>query len=153
MEDTVETSQIMSFGVALLGCFLAWHGIRLHRLASASASWPAATGTILACRIRRDYDEDTGKHWILLLEYEYLVGGERFTSGRVRFGEDNPRMTEMESLRVGDRYPLQSPVTVFYNPANPAQAVLEAGETRNALALAAVGVLMALFGTGYGLAG
>lgn len=56
------------------------------------------------------------------IHYEYRVNGKRYTGKRVSLGED---LGDHDVAGMLDRYPLGSSVTVYYNPANPAEAVLE----------------------------
>ncbi|CAN1724211.1 DUF3592 domain-containing protein [Hyphomicrobium sp. 1Nfss2.1] len=54
--------------------------------------------------------------------YEFDAGGRKFTGSRVSLGEDLGNIGIQETLA---RYPVGERVEVYYDPADPAQAVLE----------------------------
>lgn len=54
--------------------------------------------------------------------YEFDAGGRKFTGSRVSIGEDLGNIGVQETLA---RYPVGKRVEVYYDPANPASAVLE----------------------------
>lgn len=56
------------------------------------------------------------------IRYEYRVNGKRYTGQRVSIGED---LGDGDVAGTLARYPRGSNVTVYYDPADPAQAVLE----------------------------
>jgi hypothetical protein len=57
-----------------------------------------------------------------LVEYEYQVNDQSFRSDRIMIGGGK---SEVELEGVLNRYPLGAQVIVYYNPADPQQAVLE----------------------------
>jgi hypothetical protein len=97
--------------------------------AGASQGWPAVPGTIMVSEVResRSTDEDghTSIAYYPRVEYSYTVNGAAFTGKQISFGgtlgNSNPSMAQ----GVIARYPANSPVTVYYNPEKPGDAVLE----------------------------
>ena len=59
-----------------------------------------------------------------LVEYEYQVNDQSFRGDRIMIGGGK---SEVELEYVLGRYPLGAKVVVYYNPADPQQAVLERG--------------------------
>jgi hypothetical protein len=60
------------------------------------------------------------------VSYRYTVAGRNYQGGLLYFGYRPDRDPECARSRV-NRYPPGTRVNVFYNPANPAAAVLESG--------------------------
>ncbi|WP_435010560.1 DUF3592 domain-containing protein [Tundrisphaera lichenicola] len=93
--------------------------------------WPETTGKVIASRIqsRRNKPNDPGYNFgdtevtnEPFVEYEYDVGGRKYRCSRVSIAEKTAG-TEREAILA--RYPVGARVTVFYNPAEPATAVVE----------------------------
>lgn len=114
--------------------------------ALASRSWPATEGTIIRSRLEQSSDD--GKVWFSAdIGYDYRVGGEAFTGHRVWFGDDYRSSPGDEFRDAVDRYPLGSRVTVHYDPARPAQSVLEPGLTWSGSAAYFVGLGLVAVGS------
>jgi Protein of unknown function (DUF3592) len=85
----------------------------------AAAKWSAVQGRIVSAQVYRDTDSDGDTRDQPIITYEYVVNGQTFHSKRVKFGftpKTNPTMA---------KYPAGSVVQVFYDPAKPADSVLE----------------------------
>ncbi|MEO8612380.1 MAG: DUF3592 domain-containing protein [Chloroflexota bacterium] len=112
--------------VALVFVYLA---IRASRRASASRSWPATTGKILAAGIepRQSHSSSGGysTSYYPVVQYEYTVNGQRFLGNRITFGGDVGYGWTGMAQRQIDNYIPNSNVAVFYDPNEPANAVLE----------------------------
>ena len=78
------------------------------------------------------------------VRYEYHVKGKRFTGQRVSLGEDLGDFQVAETLA---RYPVGHSVPVYYDPAQPSQAVLEHGAPEGVwrTMIIFIAVLVALF--------
>jgi hypothetical protein len=71
-----------------------------------------------------------------------------YVNGNVHFG--SMRSSDPSMARtILQRYPVGKPVTVYYNPARPQQAVLEPGVAGVAWVLPALGLLFATVGSGF----
>ena len=92
-------------------------------------SWLQAEGKVLASRVAtqvksRAFEEsgDTQFETIPLVEYEFRIGSQTHRGTRITIGEKVPDSEIEETLA---RYPVGKAVTVFYNPKNPKQCLLE----------------------------
>ena len=94
-------------------------------------SWLSAPGKVIASRVESHkkkpgepgYDfNDTEVSNEPYVEYEYKVGQQTHRCHRIIIGE---KTADFELEEILARYPVGASVTVYYNPANPAQAVLE----------------------------
>ena len=106
--------------------------LRLHRRAvvqaRAALGWPKVQGEVLECRIgadeTTDSDGDSSSTYFPVLRYRYTVGGIDYEGRRLRFGlaRSGSEATVKAWLlryREGER------PAVHYNPADPADCVLE----------------------------
>jgi hypothetical protein len=94
---------------------------------------------------RRSYSSEGGDStsYYAVVLYEYVVNGQRYQSNRIRFGlEVGSGWTGM-AQKVVDKYPAGSVVQVYYNPADPTDAVLErSAETSNRILTCIVVVII-----------
>jgi hypothetical protein len=111
----------------LLGKILAASGIALIVLGAvqiyrgmSSTLWPAVQGKILYSHVRSRPNPET------LLWYEYYVGEQRYLASDYRQG-GNVTPFQSTAEAAAKRYPAGRVVSVYYNPANPRQALLEPG--------------------------
>ncbi len=107
----------------------------------ATRHWLPADGTIVTSRVdSRGTDSVNGADTEIartpLVEYDYQVNGQPFRGDRIMIGGAN---SESELELVLGQYPLGAKVSVYYNPADPRQAVLERFPVRR---LRGCGVLM-----------
>jgi len=86
-----------------------------------SQSFPATQGTIRKSRVDVEYDEGTS--YTVEVEYDYQVAGQKFVSSRFRWTQSSGS-AEWTQAQVAARPP-GAVVPVFYDPDNPAQAVLD----------------------------
>lgn len=112
----------------LAGGAVVWNELQNLRFGMASRGWPSTTGQVVERGV------DPGAEAIradssLRLVYRYTVRGADYDSLRIdyigRYGGD--------STKVGSgllHYTLGQPVSVYYDPQDPARAVLEPGITR-----------------------
>jgi Protein of unknown function (DUF3592) len=89
--------------------------------ADASKKWPRAAGTVTASALEKLPE----RRWRYraALQYSYRVGGKDYQSSRVFWGGNEGREKHMAS--VIETYPAGGKVRVYYDPKNPAEAVLD----------------------------
>ena len=122
-------SPIVRLGLGSFGLFLLVgapvSGYFLSRIileARASASWPAVTGTITKAGVA---ETATGRYQVDVA-YTYQVGGSDYDGSKVRASDGEYSRYDDAYRAVGSLAPGQR-VPVYYNPANPGQAVLRPG--------------------------
>ena len=112
-------------GLAFFGVFFAGGLFAAYTIADelpqalASPSWPTVEGAETSSKVHRR----PGKRR-LRLSYEYEVRGQTFESHKIAF---LGRVFSGPASERRKRYPSGAKVTVYYNPDNPAVAVLEPG--------------------------
>ena len=98
---------------------------------SAATDWPVATGTITETTVNRGLIF-TGESY---LSYRYNVDGREYTGHRISFGGGSAA-----DYRQGQE------LSVYYNPSNFSEAVLEPGFKRGNLFMLLVGIALILVG-------
>ena len=120
-----------------------------------AARWSTAVGRIVksgtAAAHRRSAGEATTVKTVPAVEYEFSVGGRTVRGNRIGVGGDSGGADTEATLR---RYTVGAAVTVYYDPANPKDCVLERGVPEGigkGLAIIA-GFVIAVVGVVYWLA-
>ncbi|WP_437187924.1 DUF3592 domain-containing protein [Planctomicrobium sp. SH668] len=146
---------------AAAGVFLLWLYAALQIEHTRSRRWPSVKGKILSSGIEAFRELGRGNGSIKPIrfrprvEYEYQVDGRRYQGDRINFGsgmtgairsshrEEGVNIIDRTGGRAGSyapfgwmnrlvlKYPVESEVDVFYNPEQPALAVLETSGTGN----------------------
>jgi hypothetical protein len=123
--------------------------VKLREVQRAKA-WPSALGKIIVSEVgsrklrpgEPGYDvSGTGVRNEPNVQYEFMAAGQKQRGNRITIGEKTS-VYELEGLL--SRYPVGKEVTVYFDPAHPAQAVLERDLPMGKL-LAGVGCLLAFF--------
>jgi hypothetical protein len=159
MEDTLSKLGPF-FGILLelvliaIGVLLIRKNAKSKQKASEAQSWPTVLGRITRSEVERSEstDEDgTSYSYTPRIEYTYDVLGQNYTSKQVVFGGFSGMGSLKKPRMVASKYPLNDSVTVYYNPANPHEAVLEQvigsgakGALIGGIILIAVSILMSL---------
>jgi hypothetical protein len=106
--------------------WLLWEGNR-------SKEWPHAVGVIHSTKIierARSSKFGDGSWHIPIIVYYYQVGAIDYTNSRVVFASYRPNFgygNQAEAEAIVNRYPAGKQVTVYYEPSNPGDSVLEPG--------------------------
>jgi hypothetical protein len=130
--------------------------VRGRRLASASARWPTVSGTVTTSDVIEEAlvdDSNTDKSIIrkihryqVDLRYAYQVGKRDFVGTAENWG-----WTAVYGLRelaetAAGRYRQGQPVTVYYEPEQPGNAVLEPDSRKGSMAPLVFGAISAIGG-------
>jgi hypothetical protein len=115
--------------ILLCGAGLIFYALRSRKKAEASQGWPGTSGQISRSEVKRsassDDDGNTSYSYSPVVEYTYQVGGQAFSSRRMVFGAVKGYSSPAKAEKELARHPAGATVTVYYNPENPAEAVLE----------------------------
>jgi len=117
-------SLLIGVGMLLLGTVM----FKLPR-AIVSSNWPTTEGEIVSSYVEVGDHGDSWSAWPRV-SYTYLVDGKKYTSNNIEV-EDFGRATDSYAQKVIQRYPEGARVKVFYEPDDPAVAVLEPGFPRS----------------------
>lgn len=112
-------SSLFTVAAALAGAALIALSLWLRARSSQCRQWPSVEGTVLESRV----DDAHLEFMKPVLRYRYAVDGRSYVGFRVAFsgyGISRPAMA-----RLIQPYTAGQPVRVFYDPGNPASAVLD----------------------------
>ena len=114
---------IVFFGLLMFG-----FGGYMYRLGMISVSWPSVVGKITEAEVVRAGTSAGSNSWQPAITYVYDVNGVELKGNRIRITDKSyplPKLAEKVLLE----YPIESEVTVFYNPDKPTTCVLIPGIT------------------------
>lgn len=114
---------VFIFGLVGMGLLIA--GILSYNKARATQSWPTVTGTIRSAQIVEKRDED-GTTYGLSVNYDYVVADRPYSGSRIALS-DYTSSSRRYALGLQEKYGVGTQVTVYYNPADPFDSVLEPG--------------------------
>jgi hypothetical protein len=112
----------------ITGILLILAGILVSYLPKMAVSlgWPSASGIITSQQIQekriQEYDGDFYEELYIHIRYEYVVDGVTYASGSISAIE-----VSFYPPEISERYPVDKDVVVYYNPKDPAEALLEPG--------------------------
>ena len=112
---------IVAAALVLIGIYILVLGRRSMQVGTASLTWPKTPGRILTSEVKRGAKGSARA----AITYGYSVAGQSHTASRVNLSLAGSNLNE--SSRIVNAHPVNSDVTVYYNPADPAEAVLEPG--------------------------
>lgn len=138
-------------GIILLvaGVGIALAGVCTVCSANVSKSWPKTRGQITRSEVLETHKNLEKKpaeasRWSQVV-YEYVVDGKWHNCDRIGFGKYEDGKAET-ALEVTARYPKGAHVVVHYDPADPGNAVLEAGAAGESYGVLALGGLVTIVG-------
>jgi hypothetical protein len=76
------------------------------------------------------------------IEYTYPISGQAYNSKQIAFGGAQGFNSPNQAQSTLAKYPINSPVQVFYNPQNPSEAVLERAAGGGAKTTQVIGVIL-----------
>jgi hypothetical protein len=140
--------------IAILSLVSFVHGLQL---ASASARWPTASGTVTASDVIEEEIEDTDNEndksrirmihrYQVDLRYAYQVGQRDFTGLAPNWGWTGIYGTREAAEKAAAQYARGEPVVVHYDPAQPGNAVLEPGSRKGSMAPLIFGLIFGAAG-------
>ncbi len=113
----------IGLGVLLMGIVVT----QKLKAKKAAESWSQVAGIVqkseLSIEHSRDSDGDRSTHYYPLVTYSYIVDSLSYTNNAISFGKSS--LSKKRSLSKLAEYPQGATVNVYYDPADPTQAVLE----------------------------
>jgi hypothetical protein len=140
--NTPITAAVIAVSLLGAGTYNFIRTVQLVMLARRSRDWPWVYGKIVGSRlsiVARVRDT----RFVAELRYRYTVDGREHEGERLNA---RPRIWGIAAEYARDNYPRGRRVKVYYNPKNPAQALLEPGLTLYLVAQLALGPTLILLG-------
>lgn len=138
---------ITALGIAILS----WIFLTFSESQTA-LKWPQTKGQVVSSSLFIkhlpafvDQNPDPLRWYGADVQYKYTVGGNLYVSHRVSLNSWGVR-SPMAALKVMNKYRKQHEVTVYYDPANPAKALLEPGDIGEIAWPLLIGGLLVFFG-------
>ena len=115
---------VVSTVIILIGLGLFAYAGRIIAKRREKASWPQTTGEVLSSRIELG---NKNRHNIVPdIRYKYKVNLVEYESTKISSAlVDNQYVSAAQLEALREKYAVGKPVTVFYNPDDPAEAVLD----------------------------
>ncbi|MBN1310316.1 MAG: DUF3592 domain-containing protein [Anaerolineae bacterium] len=144
----LSTNIIIPLILIIIGLVMLFIYFRSLLQARASEGWPTAQGTVLESWVRRssstDSDGGTSHRYYPEVRYQYQVMGREFQGDRMAFGP-RQRGNRSAAEKVVAGYPAGESVTVYYQPDQPASAILERSVPKMPLFSGILLILMGIF--------
>jgi hypothetical protein len=115
------------FAVIWTGMVLMFDGFMGHGIYKQleSRAYPSVTGAITHSEVTSHRGSKGGTSYTAVIEYSYEVGDRKFAGNKIRFGLASSSYASATAIVFA--HPLGAAVPVFYNPANPQEALLSPG--------------------------
>ena len=144
---------VFGAGTLLLGTVYVITTIIVRARNQGTANWPEVTGTIKKAFVykhKRTTSESTTTTFTPVVAYAYAVEGKMYQAHKRNFLPyvQATLTSEEEAEDICSRYSPDSEVEVYYNPVNPAQAVLEKPRATAHNAVILYGAVCMLLGGG-----
>ncbi len=144
--------KIFFIALAVIGLATTLFGIYFIALSRQAASWPSVTGHVVSTQVRTDHSQtDRGlsaaerartQRYYPDIHYRWSVDGQVYSGSRYRLGTSHEKFDSREQAEAAAaRFPAQSTLPVYYDPRNPAQAVLDPGASVGVYAPLPLGLL------------
>jgi hypothetical protein len=119
---TVGISVLVIGGI---GYFLYRRNQQSMTYRQSTQTWLTTTGTVLMSSVQSSHSGNSHSTYPVVV-YSYTVNGQSYQSQRVRAGDQflTVRVAGQAQATVA-RYPIGKSITVYYDPANPAESALE----------------------------
>jgi len=107
-----------------LGVYLIIDAQRSRRKALQSQSWPVTKGVITQTDIRAQEHDETIRY-VPIVRYMYEVDGTSFEGRQITIGSGVEFNSHQKATEYLAKYPVETAVSVYYNPEKPSEAVLQ----------------------------
>jgi hypothetical protein len=134
--------------LALFGLFITIMGVLSIVKGSQARQWPSTPGRIIRTEVverreERHTSDGPSRTYISyqpVVEYEYTLQGQRYTGSKLSMIERS--YTQAKAQKVLEKYPVGATVTVYRDPQNPGETLLETGSGGSGFMFIAIGVVV-----------
>ena len=140
---------LFSLVFVIIGVVILRYAMRTAEKARQSESWPSTEGEIAHSATLYQTDSTATNNGVATFKadiaYRYKVKGANYSSSKVAL-LDLATSSSGRAQTIVQRYPDKSKVQVYYNPADPSDAILEPGSTGGVNVLYLIGGIFATAG-------
>ncbi|MEP3479596.1 MAG: DUF3592 domain-containing protein [Fuerstiella sp.] len=111
------------------GGLILWIGLPTLNAAKASKAWPTVDGIVIESKVRtkKSNDRKDGPTYQAVVLYDYQVEGQEYSSDRIWFGGEISTSNRSQMRNIVKEYKEGEATTVYFDPQNPEEAVLQPG--------------------------
>jgi len=139
---------LMSLVFIAIGLGMLYYARSVSAKAQQSLSWPSTEGIISHSAVLQQMPQTANSNDAVTYKadvaYRYKVRGRDFSSERITLADFSS--TTGRAQDIVNRYPDGAPITVYYNPVDPSDALLEPGGATGIRVLYLIGGIFAAFG-------
>ncbi len=128
-----SNAMIMIVVLLVFGLVLGGFGLYRYNTGRESASWPSVKGKITYAHARPKKVK-TGHEYLPSVKYTYTVNGRSYTGTRIT-ASDLYQKTLGGAKDILRKYPVGGEVSIYYNPADQGNSLLEIGIVKNVYVL------------------
>ena len=137
--------------ISLIGLASLYKGFTTLTRGAGSSDWPTTQGVIVSSEIqsisrtrestrrqRKKFGVRRVKRYTVyrpLVTYRYTVNGQTYTQRNLDVNGSSEYRKQSSAEAILEKYPVGQEVTVYYDPDNPRDALLEPGEDRGSVLL------------------
>jgi hypothetical protein len=136
------------FTLLALALCLIWFFRHSVRRAAESLHWPIVEGSVIETSLKVIHDSEQ-QRFRPLVAYAYRVGGRDYRCSRIQWGGLIDLPSRSAAAKVVGHYHTGKPIKVYYNPRQPAVAVLQPGHAARVGNIVIIAPFFALFGLFY----
>jgi hypothetical protein len=120
---------IIALLLLIVGGIFTFLGVKFIRQQQDAQNWPAVQGIVTDTYIKENVNEsidqtDDTITYVPKVVYEYVVDDRVYSGTQLRIGFERSYDRRQKANEAMTAYPVGAEVTVYYNPANPAEAAL-----------------------------
>ncbi len=157
LKNVFNFGNLLLWGVPVLfigvAGILVLSAVYLTLRSMAAKSWPRTQGKVLSALVEKSYSDNT-PYYRPLIAYQFQVNGHDYQCDHLAFGQrtgaEPDERGRLKAEEKAKQYPVGSTVQVFYNPGNPADAVLEV-RTVGVGCMIGSAILLGIVGAGWWL--
>jgi hypothetical protein len=150
MKGGTEMGIIFGLLFTGVGLYVLIRGFTEFRTSKASRDWPSVEGQVtvamVGTKVGHSSSQGRSRKYSPQVAYTYSILGQQYTSNQVIIGARQWYASRAKAEALLTYQPGQQ-VTVYYNPDNPAQAILEVGATRGTWGTLTIGAVFTILGT------
>lgn len=139
MKKTLTKSGMLIIILAsLVGLFLTYFATNNAIDAHSTKSWPTTEGTIIVSEVTRS------SRYVPHIVYSYTIDTMDYSSEKIGLTNYAQYKRESDAKVEADKYPVNSKVTVYYNPSNAKEAILKPGIKGEHIFMFSIGLIIFL---------
>lgn len=147
METILQNDNFYFLLITLIGFLLLLYQAALLYKILQCKNWNEVKGEVISSKL--GVIENTGEvdtSYRAKIEYQYSVNKNTYTSNRIYFGDKLSSSFKSSSISLLNNYPIGQLVTVFYNPLNNKDSVLEQRLSKEVVFMFIIGFLSMIVG-------